>query len=221
MKILLKTLAVLMSVTIPLCTFCIGSNIILRMPDVYTYEFKSSESLDDLNLGLNDDEAGEFISDFMFGKLDTIQRTASEESKTPLFTEEEVKAANKIRLCLNIVAGLGTVFFAISVAAIVLMKKNGLDYEIRERAVRGVWVYIGVLILYALFLTASMKMNLSLGDYMGYKTEEDNLLPQIITISMQIKLAVAIGVVSSVVFGLAEHGIMRLTAPKKFFSRAE
>ncbi len=210
-----------MSITIPLTTLCIGANLIMRMPDVYVYEFKSSESLDHLNVGMNDDEMGRFISDFMFGKLDTIQIYVGEDSKTPLFKDDEVAVANRARFYLNILAGVGVVSLSITVAAVIMLKKNGFEYEIRKKTRQSIVIYVVFLAVYIIFFIVSMQLNMSLGDYLGFVSEEDDILQKIITISMQIKLACSIGAVSSVIFGLAVHGLMKLTAPKMIFSRTE
>ena len=43
------------------------------MPDLYQYELKSTEALNDLSVEKNEDEMGQFFSEYMLGKTQKFQ----------------------------------------------------------------------------------------------------------------------------------------------------
>lgn len=70
MRILYRTLAVLVAVCVTAVTILGACNIVFRMPDLYIYEFNSQELSSQIDLDMGDDELGTFFSDFMKGSIE-------------------------------------------------------------------------------------------------------------------------------------------------------
>ena len=73
MKIGYKIILVILTVCIPFVTLITAFNVVLRMPDLYVYEFNNTEITSEIDLEMTGDELGHFFSDFMFGKQDEFK----------------------------------------------------------------------------------------------------------------------------------------------------
>jgi hypothetical protein len=70
MNIFYRILFVVIAVCIPAVSILSAFNIVFRMPDLYRYEFNRYEVASQVDLGITDDELGQFFSDFMMEKKD-------------------------------------------------------------------------------------------------------------------------------------------------------
>ncbi|MGN0710242.1 MAG: hypothetical protein ACI4LO_00670 [Anaerovoracaceae bacterium] len=220
MKILLKTFAIMLAVTIPLTSICLSINIAVRMPDVYQYEFKATNALKNLELGKGNDEMSEFISDFMMGKEKEFQIWKGDEDRpSAAFSEEETAAALRARMIANIVAVVGVLSIAGMTAAFVTLWKNELNGEIRKQFKKGVAIYAAVMIIYFVAFAVTSRMGYSFGDILGYAPSEEDLLPQIITASLINRICFVIAAISGVIMAIMGYFVFKVTEPKKIFSR--
>ncbi|MHC1724122.1 MAG: hypothetical protein AB9836_13065 [Aminipila sp.] len=221
MKILIKTFFIALAVTIPTTSFCLGANIVTRMPDVYQYEFKATDSLKNFDLNKNDDEMGEFISDYMFGKQAKFQLLIEDEDKPqPVFTNNEMSAVANGRKYMNIVAALGFVSFVLMVVSFIMLKKYEFDKEIRKEFKLGTIIYACLIVGYLIGFYMAAKTGHSLLDMLGYMPDEEDLLPQIITEGLQVRLYYSTAVVSTVIMAILGYAMFKITEPKRIFSRS-
>lgn len=221
MKILIKVLSVVLAITIPVTSFCLGANIVTRMPDGYQYEFKATNALKHIDINKNNDEMGEFISDFMIGKKAEFQLEVGDEDRfIPLFTKNEMLAAAKARKILNIVAAVGIITLALMVTSFTILKKNGLDRAIRKEFKIGVIIYIGWMTIYFGGFYIVTKTGYSLQNLLMYVPGENDLLPQIITEKLVNHLHLFTGVVSTIIMTIMGYVLYKMTEPKRIFSRS-
>ncbi|WP_312647772.1 DUF1461 domain-containing protein [Aminipila sp.] len=221
MKILIKTLFIALAVTIPATSFCLGANIVTRMPDVYQYEFKATEALKNVELSKNDDEMGEFISDFMFGKQAQFQLLIEDEDKPQsIFTENEMSAMANARKYMNIVAALGFVACVLMVVSFIMLKKYEFNREIRKQYKLGAIIYVCLIVGYLVGFYVAAKTGHSLLDMLAYVPDEEDLLPQIMTEGLQVRLYYSTAVVSTIIMAIMGYAMFKITEPKKIFSRS-
>lgn len=221
MKILIKTLFIALAVTIPATSFCLGANIVTRMPDVYQYEFKATEALKNVDLNKNDDEMGEFISDFMFGKQAQFQLLIEDEDKPQsIFTENEMSAMANARKYMNIVAALGFVACVFMVVSFIMLKKYEFNREIRKQYKLGAIIYVCLIVGYLVGFYVAAKTGHSLLDMLAYVPDEEDLLPQIMTEGLQVRLYYSTAVVSTIIMAIMGYAMFKITEPKKIFSRS-
>ncbi|QIB68418.1 hypothetical protein Ami103574_03395 [Aminipila butyrica] len=221
MRLLMKTLSVALTVAIPLTVFCLGANIATRMPDVYQYQFKATDSLKNIDLNKNDDEMGEFISDFMMGKEAEFQLALDDDDRPQMiFNEKEMAAAAQARKDMNVVGIIGFISLILMVVAFVMLKRYGLEKEIRKRFKWGAIIYVGLLIAYLGGFFAAAKTGHTLPDMLGYVPQEEDILPQIITAELSRGLLLSVAAVSTVMMAILWYIMYKITEPKKIFSRS-
>lgn len=222
MRIFLRILSILLVVALPIVTICLGINVAARMPDVYQYEFKATEVLSDVNINKTDDEMGEFISHFMVGKTSQFQLYTEDDDKPdPIFSKEEIAAADQLRHQLNILAVIGIIFLIPMVTAFVVLKRKEFDQEIRKYYSRGLLLY-GILLVIGvignIILSSTHFTIWQLTDYV-LKEDSSDILPQLITDGLVQKIEIASVCVSAVFMGIIGYAMNKITAPKRIFSR--
>ncbi|QHI71912.1 DUF1461 domain-containing protein [Aminipila terrae] len=220
MRILIKTFSIALAVTIPITSFCLGANIVTRMPDVYQYEFKATDVLKNFDLNKNDDQMGEFISDFMTGKIAKLQIIKEDDDRPQsVFTKNEMLAAANARKYMNILAAIGIMALIFMVVSFIMLKKYEFDKEIRRQFKLGAIIYGCLIVAYVAGYFIAAKTGHSLGDLLGYIPHEDDLLPQIITDGLKRRLFYSTAVVSTIIMGILGYIIYKITEPKRIFSR--
>lgn len=220
MKRVNRILLILFIIMLPITVVSLGANITARMPDVYQFDFKATNGLSGLYLEKSDDEMGEFISDFMFGKVEAFQlEVGDDDEKELVFTAEESTAVAKARTYLNVLMVVGLVAMVIAVAAVIMAKRYGLDKELRGYFKKSVSVYAVITVAYVVVFFVILNMGHSPGEIVGYVPMEDEVLPLIFTKGLLTKICLTSAVVGSVLYGLIGYLIYKLTEPKKIFSR--
>ena len=214
-----RTLLILFMILLPVTVISLGANLTARMPDVYQYDFKSTNGLSGLGLGKDDDEMGKFISDYMFGKSEEFQIDVGEEKSDFVFNEREMAAVRTARMYLNVLAAVGVVAMVISVAAVLVAKKKDGDKELRNYFKKGVVLYVLLTVVYVGVFFAVMSMGHSPGALVGYLPMEEDVLPLIFTKELLAKVCLTSVVVCSVIYVLLGYLLYKLTEPKKIFSR--
>lgn len=221
MRILIKTFFIALAVTIPLTSFCLGANIVTRMPDVYQYEFKATDALKNFDFNKNDDEMGEFISDFMVGKQAKFQLLIEDEEKPqPVFTENEMSAMGNARKYMNITAVFGFISLVLMVVSFIILKRYEFDKEIRKQFKLGAIIFACLIVGYLVSFYVAAKTGHSLLDMLGYVPDEEDLLPQIMTEGLQKRLYYFTAIISTVTMGIIGYIMFKITEPKRIFSRS-
>ena len=214
-----RTLLVLFVIMLPITVVSLGANLTARMPDVYQHDFKSTNGLSGLGLGMDDDEMGQFISDYMFGKTQEFQIDRGEEKSDFVFEEKEMEAVRTARTYLNVLAVIGVVAAVFTIVAVFVAKKNDGDKELRSYFKKGVTFYVLITCIYVGAFFAVLWMGHSPGEIVGYIPMEEDVLPLIFTKELLTKVCLTTVVVSTVIYALLGYLLYKLTEPKKIFSR--
>lgn len=220
MRILFKVISVALVVTIPITSFCVGANIVTRMPDVYQYEFKATDAQKHFDVNKSNDEMGEFISDFMIGKQKKFQIITGDEDRPQVaFNENEMNVVANARKYMNIIAGIGILAAIIMIASFIILKKYEFDKLLRKQFKLSTFIYAIVLIVYLAVFFVCVKMEYNLGNILNYTANENDLLPNIISESLQKRLYLSTVVVSTIIIAIIGYITYKITEPKRMFSR--
>jgi hypothetical protein len=223
MRIITRILSIVLIVTIPTVALCIGINAAARLPDVYQYQFKSTDTLDSMGLELTNDEMGGFISGFMVGRADTFQLwTGDEEKPQAVFTEEELAAMAQIRHYINMVAIIGIALIILLISSFVMLKRKEMNRDLRKYYCRSLAAYIILLAIFVTIKIVVLSGNFTIWDLTDYVFEEGTteILPQLITASLVKSIGRVALVISAILMAVIGYTTYKITAPKRIFSRS-
>ncbi len=218
MKILNTIVVLLIGFCIPAVSVFGAANIALRMPDVYTYEFNNNQIAKELKLGINDDELGQFVSEFMRHRDSDFQLPIdSREQSEPIFTREEADNMQHYRLLLNRSLFIGLGALAIVLISYIILLWNQEKSKLRSAFKLSILVYLlGQIVTYCCFIIESCRV--SLGRHIFPTTmQADCALNGMIT-SHFIKISlIADTAVSAVLMVIMASITWRISKPKRMF----
>ncbi|MDR2296102.1 MAG: hypothetical protein LBD95_04825 [Clostridiales Family XIII bacterium] len=210
MKIINRTLFVLLILAIPLSCILSAVNLSARLPDVYRYEFNRSEIVSEIGLGVTNDELARFFSQYMLGTLDDFQYI-DEKRERAIFGIGEAVFMGRLRSLLNLSALClaGLLCFIVFVYWFLLRqdRKEAVRFAYRAGAV----LYAG-LVASAAVLLYGKEQSLQVFDrFLLYKFEETDVLPQILPSAILFEIAVAAAVLSLIALLVGYSITKRLT----------
>ena len=171
MKALVRILFAALILCIPVISVLAAENLVSRAPDLYTYEFTSSQVLHENNLSVNEKELGDFFSDYMMGKEKQFTYIADHnEREQGLFNNNEIIIMEKGRNLLNMLTYVLAAAILISIVALSVMIHFGLREKVR-------WAYRWSWVLYAaMWLGSAMVIAMpSLNNWMSKWISEESL----------------------------------------------
>lgn len=208
-------------VFLPIASLCLSLNLVVRMPDVYQYVFKSDRQLAQLSLSVSDDEVGALISDFMFGKQVDWNIKAGEEpeEKISIFNQAEINYLKDIRLRLNITLAIGVVSLLIFILTVWRLKKREEGELIRKALKNASIEYLFTVAVLIVFFIVNSFSNFSIWinkfDHMVVSEE----FYTIFTLTM-LKYLYWMWIFASIIFMVVGvYAVLKLTQPKRIFSR--
>ncbi|WP_227017634.1 DUF1461 domain-containing protein [Sinanaerobacter chloroacetimidivorans] len=209
---------ILLIICIPLISITGAYNIVLRMPDLYVYEFNRVQLTDELELELKDEEFGHFFSDFMIGKVENFELIADYQGKEQnVFHTMEQVSMEHFKQLLNILLYAFAGMLLIAVICYGVFMANNRKYFLRTAFKSGILVYLVMIILPIItYLVPSLR------DFMQqfifrFKFNEDNLLTQIFTESFVVEFLAATTFISAVILFITGSVTWRMTKPRRMF----
>lgn len=182
MKIIYNILLVVLIICIPFVSLITSFNVVLRMPDLYVYEFNNTEITDEIDLEVTGDELGHFFSDYMFGKNQEFKLFAEYRGREQaVFGTGEQISMEHARKLLNIslFALAGFVFFTIIGYAVFLLKKRKLALRYAFKGAVIFYIVLIVLIIIAFHVTAVRESLHQL--IFIYPSGADDVMPLVLT----------------------------------------
>ncbi len=210
------------SLVLPIVVFAVSSNILLRVPDVYQDEFKSSENIQNIGIPYTNNQMGDFVSDFMFYSTDSLELVDFEKGtklENFTFSENENDFAINFRRALTIFLIIGGIM-AVYIAGVVIWSIKKDQIKVLKKSIKNsIYFYILMMANYISFFFIFRNNPFHLFKRFGYYNAENDLLPQIITEHLILKLYVVVGIGTLLlIFGII-YFLNKLIAPKKVFSR--
>ncbi|MDR2088264.1 MAG: hypothetical protein LBP73_02795 [Clostridiales Family XIII bacterium] len=210
MKIINRTLFVLLILTIPLSAILTAVNLSARLPDIYRYEFNRSEIVSEMGLGVTNDELARFFSEYMLGTLEDFQYTDVKRER-PIFGIGEAVFMDRLRSLLNVsLLSLAVMVCFIAFTYWFLLRQD------RKEAVRfayraGMVLYAGLAAGIAFLLYKREAVTRSLDRFLLYRFEETDVVPQLLPPVILFEVAAVAAVVSLVVLLIGYSITKRLT----------
>jgi len=218
MSIFYRILFIIIAVSIPVVSILSAFNVVFRLPDIYVYEFNRNQIADEIDLGISDEELGQFFSEFMKGKEDDFDLfTEYRDREQAVFgTVEQINMENArglLNYSLYIIGGAA--FLAILSYAIFLVKKKKQELRIAFKG--GILAFTVMLVLfYVVFYfdqTRAFLYRLIFINQFG----ADDALPLMLTEQFARMSLVAVSAVALVILVILTSITWRLTKPRRMF----
>lgn len=218
MKFFYRIMFIIVAVGIPAVTILASLNIVFRMPDLYAFEFTRIQIADEVDLGIPDDELGEFFSGFMQGKEDDFDLfTEYRDREQAVFGAVEQSNMENIRKLLNLTLYyFGAAAFLTVLSSIIFLVKK------KKRELRTAFK-IGIFVQTVALVASHIMMNLDQQRIFFYhklfpnQFGADDVLPLMLTKQFaQIGLA-AVSVISFILLVFLASVVWRLTKPRRMF----
>jgi hypothetical protein len=218
MKIVNRTLFVLLILSIPLVCILTALNISARVPDLYRYDFNRSQVVKDIGLDVSNDDLADFFSEYMFGTLKDFQYTAYYTGRErPIFGMGEGVIMDQIRSLLNLSVKLLCTMAALILFACWFLLRQGRKEAVRYAYYAGVGLYV---LIVAGMIAAAWESSLLVklfGEFFLYHFDESDLVPQILTPAIFMENAVVAAFISFIMLIAGFSIIKRLTRPDRMF----
>lgn len=218
MNIFYRILFIIIAVSIPAVSILSAFNVVFRLPDIYVYEFNRNQIAAEIDLGIPNQELGQFFSEFMKGKEDDFDLfTEYRDREQAVFgTVEQINMENARRLLnysLYVIGG--TAFLAILSYAFFLVKKKKQELRIAFKG--GIFAFTIMLILfYVVFYfdpTRAFLYRLIFINPFG----ADDVLPLMLTEQFAQMSLLAVSAVALVILVILTSITWRLTKPRRMF----
>lgn len=205
-------------ICIPAVTVLSALNIVVRLPDLYVYEFNRNQVANEVDLGISDEELGEFFSDFLKGKEEHFDLFAEyrDREQAVFGTVEQINMENARKLLDHTLYFLGgAAFLTIFSCCILLIKKR--KHKLRTAFKFGILVQTIALVAFhiALYFDQSREFL-----YLRLFTNQfgaDDVLPLMLTLQFAQISLVAISAVSLILLAILASAAWRLTKPRRMF----
>lgn len=217
MRSIYKIFLAILVICIPIASILAAGNIVLRIPDLYVYEFTNAQITNEINLGITDEELGGFFSDYMLMKKDNFDLYAEfrDREQSVFGTGEQIAMENARELLNKTLIGLGiTILILVILYWLVLSKK--LKPELRTTFKGGVIIFglIGVIsiILFKLPVSETIVQSIFVYNFGG-----DDVLPLMLTRKFAGDGLTAVLIASMVILAIIGSVTWKLTKPRRMF----
>lgn len=221
MKSFKKAWNIFILVLVPLVAICLSANIVVRLPDVYQYSFKSTQQLKSANLLVESDEFGEIISGFMVGKdVDfKVAQGYEADQKYDFFTSGDIDILKDIRMKLNIILIFGLIALAL-LTAIIVACKDVDEGSLAGRAIKQAKVSsASVATLMIMFFAVALITNFSFCNKALETFGGSENFRFVVTLPLLKYMYLAWFVVTVVLEVIMLYVAGKITKPKRMFSR--
>src|SRR5665648_802891 len=218
MKIVNLILTIILVISMPVSIICLANNLTTRMPDLYQYELKSTEVLSDLSVEKNEDEMGQFFSEYMLGKTQKFQIEYQFGDNTDkLFTHNEQNSMEKFKSLSNVILFTGLVALFFSLVSYFLLYKKNLKMLLRRTFFMLVFLFcffIGAITL-ATLLSLLIKIQYAL--LFDYKIKSYLVLPKLLPKSFFMHSALTTVGISIIIMLIFWYFTWKITKPRRIF----
>jgi len=218
MRIVNLIVSIVLLISLPISAICLANNLAARMPDLYQYELKATEALNNLTIEQNEDELGAFFSEFMMGKTDRFQIEYQFGDNTDnLFTLEEQKTMAQFRKMMDMALWLGITTFVLAFLSCLFLYKQNLKQLIRSTFVKAgvLFAVLAAAVLSSALIDPVMEIQYEL--LFHYELKPFLVLHQLLPVSFFRHLAEATVGMSFIGMGGLWYFLWKITKPRRIF----
>ena len=218
MKIVNLILSVILIICIPVASICVAYNLSARLPDLYQYQFKSSEVIGALSLEMDENQLGEFFSQYMTGESDKFQiEYQFGENTDKLFTGDEQETMLKFREKADIVFLAGGIALGLALLSYFLIYKQNLKMLLRKSFNKALVLYVllAATIFILTFVEPVIKMEYA--RLFPYAMKDFLVLPQLLPLKFFVYNAWATVALSLIIMLFSWYFTWKITKPRRIF----
>lgn len=218
MKIVNLILSVILIICIPVASICVAYNLSARLPDLYQYQFKSSEVIGALSLEMDENQLGEFFSQYMTGESDKFQiEYQFGENTDKLFTGDEQETMLKFREKADIVFLAGGIALGLALLSYFLIYKQNLKMLLRKSFNKALVLYVllAATIFILTFVEPVIKMEYA--RLFPYAMKDFLVLPQLLPLKFFVYNAWATVALSLIMMLFSWYFTWKITKPRRIF----
>ena len=218
MKIVYKIFVIVLIVCIPFVSIFAATNIVLRMPDLYVYEFNKTQITKEIKLDIHVDKLGSIFSDFMIHKNEVFELKAEYQGREQeVFDVNAQEDMDNLRSQLNIILIiLGAMLLILTIIYWILIA-NKKKTDLRNGFKGGVVLFVFIIIL------LTMAFNIEAVREMIYQyifitpLDKDNVLSLLLTKQFARDLLIAGTAVATIILGILASITWSMTKPRRMF----
>lgn len=218
MNIFYRVLLIVIAVSIPAVCVLSALNIIYRLPDLYVFEFNREQIANEIDLGIPDDELGEFFPDFMNGKEDDFDLfTEYRDREQSVFgTVEQINMENARKLLNRTLYILGGAAVLTVLSCCILLAKKK-KRELRTAFKFGILLETVKLVAFHIMLHYEESRDFLFRYIFPNQFGADDVLPLMLTEQFAKLSLVAISGVSVIILAILASILWRLTKTRRMF----
>lgn len=215
-----QLLAIILVISIPLAAICISSNVVLRLPDVYQYNLRSTQALNKTGRVIKEEKVIKLFGDFMQGKTDDF-KLKEDVSYQPenVFSKADQRAMTNLRNALNVMLVIGILSFLLTVLGyffLIRWRKK----ELQRRAFKKA----AALFLILTILNTAMKLvprlrDITWGQLFNMKFPKRDVLVQILEKSFAFHVTLFEVLLSLILMALLGYMTWQVAGRKKLFKK--
>lgn len=140
--------SIVLTITLPLMIFILSSNLVLRVPAIYTYHYNDSQVIDEIPYYVTGSQMADGIasywSSFSGEAFQVYEKNGTYQD--PIFDEAEQQVMQKAKRILNIELAAGVLLLAITLAIYIYLYRSGFRDALRNRSRVGLALALVLLI---------------------------------------------------------------------------
>ena len=218
MKIVNLILTIILVISIPVSIICLANNLTTRLPDLYQYELKSTQVLNDLSVEEKEDEMGQFFSDYMLGKSKKFQIEYQFGDNTDnLFSSNEQQTMEKFKSLSNLILFTGLIALFFALVSYFLIYKQNLKILLRQTFSNSAIFFVVLIsgITLATFLSPLIKIQYAY--LFDYEIKTFLALPKLLPESFFMHSALTTVGISIIIMLIVWYFTWKITKPRRIF----
>lgn len=218
MKIVNLVLTIIIIISTPIAIISLANNLTTRMPDLYQYEFKSTEILGELSIEKSEDEMGQFFSEFMTGKTEKFQIVYQFGDNTDnLFANNEQITMTKLKRTSDKILGLGIIALILSLISYFLLYKQNLKILLRKTFLKVSALFAVLIGIITLGAFISPVIDSVYRFMFNYEIKSFMALPKLLPTSFFVHSLLTTAVISIIGMLILWYFTWKITKPRRIF----
>ncbi len=215
-----KLLGILVIISVPLMIVCLSLNIVLRTPDVYQYDLRATQAIDQATVIIDEEKLVTLIGDFMIGKTDDFTLLEEVEYKPEdIFTTQDKKYMKGFRSLVDLFALIGLGMLIINVLVYFFL----IRWRKKSTLMKSIKISGGLLLLLVLFydltLLVTSLWNVTWGKLLPGPLPKEDMLLVLFQEKFMFHVSLFFTVVAGVLFGLFFYGTWKVAGKRNLFKR--